>query len=84
MAGISLAKRISERSLSNVLSRRVSGEIPKGCISRLAGGEILEFTGVSDPYEMTVNPELIVRTETESVEEAAERIILDLKLSEFL
>ncbi len=53
-------------------------------MSRLAGGEILEFTGVSDPYEMPVNQELIVRTETESVEEATERIILNLKLSKFL
>ena len=42
-------------------------------------GEIKEFTGVSDPYEVPENAEVICDTENETVEESTEKIINKLK-----
>ena len=38
-------------------------------------GEIKEFTGVSDPYEEPLNPELVLDTEAESPEESAAKVL---------
>jgi len=46
----------------------------KGLYKRALAGEIPNFTGVSDPYEAPVNPEVTVNSSTESPEESAERI----------
>jgi adenylylsulfate kinase len=51
----------------------------KGLYKRALAGEIKEFTGVSDPYEEPLNPEVIVNTDCESVEESASKIIAELK-----
>lgn len=48
---------------------------PKGLYKRARAGEISEFTGVSAPYEPPLNPELIVRTGQESLEESTQRVI---------
>jgi adenylylsulfate kinase-like enzyme len=37
-------------------------------------GAIPEYTGVSSPYEVPLNPILIIDTSTESVEAAANRL----------
>jgi adenylylsulfate kinase (apsK) len=47
----------------------------KGLYKKALAGEIGEFTGVSDPYEEPLNPEVIVKTNRESIEESANRII---------
>jgi len=47
----------------------------KGLYKKALAGEIKEFTGVSDPYEEPLNPEVIVKTDSESIEESANRII---------
>src|SRR4029078_9288756 len=47
----------------------------KGLYKKALAGEIEEFTGVSDPYEEPLNPEVIVKTDRESIEESANRII---------
>ena len=47
----------------------------KGLYKRALAGEIAHFTGVSDPYEPPVNPDVLVRTDTESVETSVETII---------
>jgi adenylylsulfate kinase len=52
----------------------------KGLYAKAFAGEIKEFTGVSDPYEAPVNPELRVDTETLTPDESA-RLILE-KLAE--
>ena len=52
---------------------------PKGLYVKARLGEIAHFTGITDPYERPENPEIIVRTEEESVEEATERILEELK-----
>lgn len=47
----------------------------KGLYARADRGEIPNFTGVSDPYEPPVDPEVHLHTDTESVEESAQRVI---------
>ena len=47
----------------------------KGLYKKARTGEIPQFTGVSDPYEEPINPEIIVETNTQTPEESAERII---------
>ena len=48
---------------------------PKGLYKKALAGEIKEFTGVSDPYEEPLNPEIVLDTEAESPEESAEKLI---------
>ena len=51
----------------------------KGLYKKALAGEIKEFTGVSDPYEEPLSPEVIVKTDSESIEESANRIIAALE-----
>lgn len=47
----------------------------KGLYERARAGEIQAFTGVSDPYEEPLSPELMLDTETESPEESASKLV---------
>jgi sulfate adenylyltransferase/3'-phosphoadenosine 5'-phosphosulfate synthase len=47
----------------------------KGMYKKAMAGEIQNFTGVNDPYEEPENPELILDTAGESIEESALRVI---------
>jgi adenylylsulfate kinase len=47
----------------------------KGLYEKAFRGEIKEFTGVSDPYEPPLNPELTLDTEHQSAEESAATIL---------
>jgi adenylylsulfate kinase len=47
----------------------------KGLYKKALGGEIPEFTGVSDPYEPPVNAEVTCQTQEESVEQSAAKIV---------
>jgi len=47
----------------------------KGLYARALAGEIAQFTGVSDPYEEPLAPELVVDTEREDVATSAARVI---------
>ena len=47
----------------------------KGLYEKARAGEIEGFTGVSDPYEEPLAPELLIDTEQESAQESAERLI---------
>ena len=40
----------------------------KGLYKKALAGEIDHFTGVSDPYEPPLHPEIAVNSETETVE----------------
>jgi adenylyl-sulfate kinase len=51
----------------------------KGLYEKAMAGEIAQFTGVSDPYEAPVNPDLLIRSDRESVEESVERVWAMLK-----
>ncbi len=48
---------------------------PKGLYKKALRGEIKNFTGISDPYEEPLNPEITVDTVNNSVEENASTII---------
>jgi adenylylsulfate kinase-like enzyme len=37
-------------------------------------GEIQNFTGISDPYEPPENPEVVVETDKETVDESVDKI----------
>lgn len=47
----------------------------KGLYKKAIAGEIQNFTGVSDPYEAPSNPEVVVDTDTESVQQGADKIL---------
>jgi adenylyl-sulfate kinase len=47
----------------------------KGLYAKALAGEIPEFTGVSDPYEPPSSPEIVVRTDRETIEESFARIV---------
>jgi adenylyl-sulfate kinase len=46
----------------------------KGLYKKALAGEIANFTGISDPYEPPVSPEITVDSSTETVEQSVERI----------
>jgi len=47
----------------------------KGLYAKAFSGEIKEFTGVSDPYEIPENPDWVCDTENESPEESAQKLL---------
>jgi adenylylsulfate kinase len=51
----------------------------KGLYKKAFAGEIKEFTGVSDPYELPASPELVLHTEGEGPEESAQRVLAKLE-----
>ena len=46
----------------------------KGLYKKARAGEIKNFTGIDSPYEVPENPNLIVNTEKENVDESVEKI----------
>ena len=50
----------------------------KGMYKKALAGEIKDFTGVDDPYEEPDNPELILDTDAESVDESVEKVLKKL------
>jgi adenylylsulfate kinase len=58
------------------------GRDVKGLYAKARAGEIPEFTGVTAPYEAPAQPELVLNTNTQTVEESVERLLsfLDDKL----
>jgi len=51
----------------------------KGMYQKALRGEIKEFTGISDPYEEPLNPELVLETDKESLEESVDKVLAKLK-----
>ncbi len=51
----------------------------KGLYKRARAGEIRGFTGVDDPYEAPLSPEVECRTDIESVEESAGKVMAALE-----
>src|SRR5207344_2526835 len=51
----------------------------KGLYEKALKGEIKEFTGVSDPYEAPLSPELTLDTEHDSAEEDAAKVLAMLE-----
>jgi adenylylsulfate kinase len=61
-------------SLDKLIERDV-----KGLYKKAIAGEIKSFTGVSDPYEEPLNPELVLDSATESVNQSLGRLIKRLE-----
>ena len=47
----------------------------KGMYEKALKGEIKGFTGIDDPYEEPLNPELVLSTDIETVEESVEKVL---------
>ncbi len=56
----------------------------KGLYAKALAGEIQNFTGISDPYEEPLNPEVVVETDKESVDESLTRILWKLEELEYI
>ena len=52
---------------------------PKGMYRKALAGEIPHFTGVSDPYEEPLTPEVICETDRETPEESARKVMRKLE-----
>jgi len=52
----------------------VAGRDVKGLYKKAIAGEIPQFTGVSDPYEPPLSPEVVVHSASQSPEESANRV----------
>jgi sulfate adenylyltransferase len=52
---------------------------PKGLYAKARAGLVQHFTGIDDPYEPPERAELVVNTERQSPDEAAQRILLKLE-----
>ena len=51
----------------------------KGMYKKALAGKIKNFTGVDDPYEEPPNPELVINTDTETIEESVEKVLKKLE-----
>jgi adenylylsulfate kinase len=51
----------------------------KGLYKKARAGEIKNFTGIDDPYEPPLNPEVECRTDLETLEESASKVLAKLR-----
>jgi len=56
----------------------------KGLYKRARAGEIKNYTGIDSPYEAPSNPELVIDTESESLEESVAKVVDFLKSKEII
>ena len=56
----------------------------KGLYKKALAGEIKEFTGVSDPYEEPLRPDITVETDRETVDQSSRKILVELERLGFL
>jgi adenylylsulfate kinase len=57
---------------------------PKGLYKKALAGEIKNFTGVSDPYEAPLKPELVLDSNTKGIEELTDEVIAYLEKNGYL
>jgi adenylylsulfate kinase len=51
----------------------------RGMYEKALAGKIQNFTGVSDPYEEPPNPELVLESDKESLEESVAKVMVKIK-----
>lgn len=68
--GIPFVEVFVDAALDSLVERDV-----KGLYRRALSGEIAHFTGVSDPYEAPLNPDVLVKTDAESIAASVEKIL---------
>jgi adenylylsulfate kinase len=52
---------------------------PKGLYAKVKMGEITDFTGIDQDYEIPLNPEITLDTDKETVQQCSQRILQKLK-----
>jgi adenylylsulfate kinase len=72
--GVKFVEVYVQASLDTLVSRDV-----KGLYKKAIAGEIKQFTGVSDPYEAPLNPEVQVSSDNQTVEQSAALIVAKLE-----
>lgn len=55
------------------------GRDVKGMYKKAIEGKIKEFTGISDPYEEPLAPEILVETDKETLEESTQKVLKRLE-----
>ena len=55
---------------------------PKGLYAKALAGQITNFTGISDPYQPPLEPEIILHTDTESVDDSVHQVITWLETNQ--
>jgi len=68
--GVPFVEVYAEASLAALAERDV-----KGLYKKALAGEIAHFTGVSDPYEPPAAPDIVVRTDSDTVEQSLAQIM---------
>jgi len=56
----------------------------KGMYKKALEGKIKGFTGIDDPYEEPIEPDLIIETNKEKVEESVDKVLLLLKKTGYI
>ena len=56
----------------------------KGMYKKALEGKIKGFTGIDDPYEEPIEPDLILETNKEKVEESVDKVLLLLKKTGYI
>jgi sulfate adenylyltransferase len=72
--GVPFVEVFASASIEKLAERDV-----KGLYRRALVGELANFTGVSDPYEAPEHPDVLVRSDTETAVESADRILAHLR-----
>lgn len=57
---------------------------PKGLYKKARAGEIKGFTGIDDPYEAPLKPELVLDSNSKGIDELADEVIAYLQANGFL
>ncbi|MOA46017.1 putative adenylyl-sulfate kinase [compost metagenome] len=57
---------------------------PKGLYKKARMLEIKEFTGITAPYEEALTPEIVLNTETSSIEECLQQLVDYLKTHQYI
>ena len=52
---------------------------PKGLYKKARSGDITDFTGISAPYEEPLQPELVINTATQSLDECVTALVTNLE-----
>ncbi len=71
--GVPFVEVYAEASVEALAARDV-----KGLYKKALAGEIAHFTGVSDPYEPPLSPEVAVRTDRDTIEQSVSEIVAAL------
>ncbi|MBI4355944.1 MAG: adenylyl-sulfate kinase [Candidatus Omnitrophica bacterium] len=69
-----IGERFEEVFVDTPLEECIRRDV-KGMYKKALAGELKEFTGISDPYEPPLQPELVIRTVGDTVPESAAKVL---------